>query len=191
MERLHNTLAEHPRLFKLGRNLDPFDAMPRAVIAYYNTIHAATGLSPVEIVFGQRRRDRGDLITTNNNKLWEALYQSRVERQTSWKKIREKLIREKQTRVDRANNRSVVYSNGPLTLGTTVYRRLRTARNKTAARYEGPYKIITIRENNLFTIRDVKYPFKSRTVHLEELRVPREVSGLESGCGAQQETPRR
>lgn len=186
VERLHNTLGEHLRLFRLGRNLTPYDAMPRAVIAYNNTIHAATGLSPVEIVFGQKHRDRGDLLTVNNHALQMSLYADRTKRQQTWGKIREKLIREKQTRVNKANERVVKYKRGPLSLGTVVYRRLRTARNKTAARYEGPYKIITIREHNLFTIRDMNHPFRSRTVHLEELRVPHLVPQLERDDDAQQ-----
>lgn len=185
VERLHSTLGEHLRLLKLGRNLDPYDAMPRAIIAYNNTIHAATGLSPVEIVFGQRRRDRGDLITVNSQGLGEELRMERVKRRETWAKVREKLVKEKHSRVDRANNRAMVYKKGPLPLGTIVYRRLRTARTKSAARYEGPYKIITIRENNLFTIKDIQYPFRSRTVHLEELRIPKIVSNPGPGGDAQ------
>ncbi|XP_066908911.1 uncharacterized protein [Halyomorpha halys] len=57
-------------------------------------------------------------------------------------------------------------------IGTVVYRRLGSNRSKQSRRYEGPFRVITIREHNVVTIESVQEPRKRRKVHVEQLRFP-------------------
>lgn len=53
---VHNTLGEHLRIFRAQVKVEQLEAVART---YNNTIHRATGLTTVEIVFGICDRNRG------------------------------------------------------------------------------------------------------------------------------------
>lgn len=61
---------------------------------------------------------------------------------------------------------------GALKIGTIVYRRKSTNRGKELARYEGPFRVVAIREHNIVSIESISEPKKRRTVHIEQLKLP-------------------
>ena len=92
-------------------------------------------------------------------------------RRKIWARVRDKIVKEKRKRVTR-HNLSVRNLMGNLKIGTVVYRKVGTNRGKELQRYEGPFRVVTIREHNIVTIESLKEPKKRRTVHVEQLKLP-------------------
>lgn len=176
IERLHSTLSDHLRVYHVEHGLEPDAAMPRAVAAYNHSIHSSTGFSPFEILFGLRERRRDISGTVVNAEIPEHLVNNRIKLGRLWEKARGRIEAEKSRRVAR-HNVNVKDAMGKLKIGTVVYRRLGSNRGKETIRYEGPFRVVVIREHNVVTIESLREPKKRRTVHIEQL-------GLPSGDGA-------
>nr|XP_024218534.1 uncharacterized protein LOC112211313 [Halyomorpha halys] len=168
IERLHSTLSDHLRVYHADKGLEPDEAMVRAIAAYNHSIHTTTGFSPFEVLFGLQGRRRNFMDTAEAD--WEIVNHGMVMRKL-WEKARGRIEREKCRRVERQNLnfRDVI---GDIRIGTVVYRRLGSNRSKESRRYEGPFRVITIREHNVVTIESIHEPRKRRTVHVEQLRFP-------------------
>lgn len=171
VERLHSTLGDHLRVFHVDKGLDADRAMPKALAAYNHSIHMATGFSPFEALFGlcDRRRNSGD--TAIDEDMGEQLAANRITLTKTWDDIHRKLVAEKSRRVERCNIR-VKDRMADLKIGSIVYRQLVSNRSKVHARYEGPFKVVVLREHNVVTIQSLTDPRKRRTVHIEQLKIP-------------------
>lgn len=175
VERLHSTLSDHLRIYQAEHGLDPDIAMEKAVAAYNHSIHTATGFAPFEVLFGLRGRQRDVTATAICSAVRQEAFDRRVALGTLWETVRRRLVKGKRDRVTRDNAR-VRDRFGDLRIGTIVYRRVGSNRSKEPVRYEGPFRVVVIREHNLVTIESVKEPRKRRTVHLEQLKLPLEGS---------------
>ncbi|XP_066905246.1 uncharacterized protein [Halyomorpha halys] len=58
IERLHSTLSNQLWVYHADKGLEPDEAMVRAIAAYNHSIHATTGFSPFEVLFGLQGRRR-------------------------------------------------------------------------------------------------------------------------------------
>lgn len=171
VERLHSTLSDHLRVYHVDKGLAPDKAMPRAVAAYNHSIHSATGFSPFEILFGLRGRRRDSGGTVVDEALFHTIVGNRAALGRIWGKSIEKIQREKRKRVSRENV-MVKDTMDAIKIGTVVYRKVGSNRNKEVVRYEGPFKVVVIREHNVVTIESVREPKRRRTVHIEQLKLP-------------------
>ncbi|XP_066909591.1 uncharacterized protein [Halyomorpha halys] len=166
--RLHGMLRDHLRLYQADQGLEPDVAMPKAMAAYNHSVHTVTGFSPFEILFwlcGIRRDYKGtagdgDEISNNH-----------VTRKKLWEKVRGKLEREKTRRVA-GENLNLTYRKGMIKIGTIVYIKLGSNRGNRIQRYEGLFREIIIREDNVVTIESIREPKKRRTVHIQQLKLP-------------------
>lgn len=180
IERLHNTLGEHLRLFQLHRGLGAHAAMPRAVLAYNNTIHSATGFTPVEVVFGHPLRNRGDILTTAFMHLRDAVLHKRKQLANISAKTHSKLLKEK---LSRANRICLAVPDGShkVKLGMTVYRQPPSSRRKGDRRYEGPFRVIALREHNIISIQELTGAQRVKHTHIRHLRIPLDPGTAETG----------
>ncbi len=128
--------------------------MPRAILAYNNTIHSATGFTPVELVFGHPPRNRGDLLTAMTTQLRETVSHRRRRLVEIGTKAREKLIRGKETRAARIATASPDQSHR-VKLGLIVYCRPPSRRNKGEPKYEGPFRVVALKEHNIVSIQEI------------------------------------
>lgn len=171
VERLHSTLSDHLRVYHVEQGLEPDAAMPRAIAAYNHSIHTSTGFAPFEMLFGLRERRRDSRDTVVDEEISENLVNNRIKLAKIWEKAQRKMEAEKSRRVARQNV-NVKDVMGNIKIGTVVYRRIGSNRGKEAIRYEGPFRVVVIREHNLVTVESVKEPKKRRTVHIEQLKLP-------------------
>lgn len=171
IERLHSTLSDHLRIYQVEKGLEPDVAMDKAVSAYNHSVHAVTGFSPFEILFGLRNRRRDAISTAVEADVADCLVLNRVTLGKRWDKVRQRMECEKSKRVARENLR-VKDIFGDLKIGAIVYRKKGTNRGKEVVRYEGPFRVIALREHNVVSIESVSEPKKRRTVHLEQLKLP-------------------
>lgn len=87
-----------------------------------------------------------------------------MERKNLWEKVRDKIEIAKHRRVFKENFR-VKDLMGDIKIGSIVYLNLCYNRGKELLRYEGPYRVVIIREHNIVKIEGLKEP-KRRTVHI-------------------------
>lgn len=171
VERLHSTLGDHLRVYHVDKGLEPGVAMPKAITAYNHTIHMATGFSPFEMLFGLRGRQRDTSATVVDEDIAEVLINNRLGLNGVWNKARRKIEKEKGRRVAR-ENMGIRDRMEDIKIGVIVYRKRGSNRGKEIERYEGPFKVVGIREHNIVTIQSVSDPRKRRTVHIEQLKIP-------------------
>lgn len=55
-------------------------------------------------------------------------------------------------------------------ISSIVYRKISSNRGKEILRYEGPFKVVVIREHNIVTIESLHKPCKRKTIHVEQLK---------------------
>ncbi|XP_066905642.1 uncharacterized protein [Halyomorpha halys] len=168
IKRLHGTLSDHLPLYHIDKGLEPDVAMPKAIAAYNHSIHTATGFSPFEIgLQGHQRYYKGMGVDG------EEIQNNHVARRKSCEKARERMEKEKTRRVGRENLK-VTDIMEAIRIGTIIYRKLGSNIGKEIQRYEGPFRVMIIREhnNNTVTIESINEPKKKRTVHIEELKLP-------------------
>lgn len=171
IERLHSTLGDHLRVYHVDKGLEPHVAMPRAITAYNHSIHSATGFSPFEMLFGLRGRQRDPTATMVDEETADTLLNNRLELTEIWKKAHRKITKEKSKRVAR-ENMAVRDRLDDIRIGSVVYRKLGSNRGKEIERYEGPFRVVGIREHNIVMIQSIKEPRKRRNVHIEQLKIP-------------------
>nr|XP_014288447.1 uncharacterized protein LOC106688479 [Halyomorpha halys] len=144
IERLHGTLSDHLRLYQIDKDLEPDEAMIRTIAANNHSVHTVTGFAPFEILFGLRgpKRDYRNTVIDG-----EEIVGNGMALRKTWDKVRERIEKEKAKRVARRNEgvRDIV---GKIGIGTVVYRRVSSNRGKEPQRYEGPFRVIIIREHN-------------------------------------------
>ncbi|XP_066904201.1 uncharacterized protein [Halyomorpha halys] len=167
IERLHNTLSDHLRVYQLDKGLEPDDAMNRALAAYNHSIHTVTGFSTFEVLFGMRGRRRDYRGTVGEG---ETIHNGASLRKV-WDRVKSRLEGEKTKRVTRQNT-DVRDVTGKIGIGMIVYRRVGTNWGKEVQRYKVPFRVIVIMEHSVFTIESVNEPKKRRTVHIEQLKLP-------------------
>ncbi|XP_066906507.1 uncharacterized protein, partial [Halyomorpha halys] len=117
--------------------------MPKAMVAYNHSVHTVTGFSPFEVLFGLRGHQRDYKCTAANG---EEIHNNHVARRKLWEKARGRMEKEKSRRVTRENLK-VTDRMGAIKIGTIVYRKLGSNRGKEIQRYEGPFRVIIIREH--------------------------------------------
>lgn len=161
IERLHSTLLEHYRLLE-----GPADErMQQAIIAYNNTIHSSTNLTPLEIVLGHTAtRNPFDMLYTKE--YYQDLVNKHVKAMEEvYNKLHDKLRQEKTKRTEKQSKEDTSFK-----IGDTIYTRTYN-RNKKVRRFIGPWKIIKLLEHNKCQIEHLKTN-KKKTVHLADISRP-------------------
>ena len=165
-ERLHSTLIEHYRLFKIKYpNFKPHEIMPYCVLAYNSSIHSQTLNSPFELVFGI------DIEIPNYNP--EAtITQEYNEKHRNLMQIVYQII---QQRIEDSKERTLLKANKntnqPFNEGDIVFKKIPPGFHKKHQNpYSGPYTIISILEHNKALILNHKTDEQCIT-HLSNLRL--------------------
>ena len=155
IERLHSTLTEHLHLLDIARNIKGTEAMARAVLAYNDSIHSATGHTPLALMF--RRMD-------------ETATRSSEERQAEVASREEK---KKVTRTRIINNKKGEDITKLIRVGSEVFKKNFYKRKKTDSRFLGPYRVVQLMSRNRVLIVRSEHPEKRKEiVHLNEIKLP-------------------
>jgi transposase InsO family protein len=174
VERLHNTLTEHLHLRQVISGRDDRTAMRRAQIAYNNSIHRATGYTPMEIVFGQISAERGVRLKEVHAGEGEFMRQKERERRLLNVKIKQKLEKEKTQRTGKINEKVARNIMELIKIGDTVFRKNFYKRRKGDLRFLGPYKVTDILDRYRVGLQHATQPHRKKVItHVNELKLPR------------------
>ena len=147
VERLHNTLTEHLHLINEDRKITGRTAMARAVLAYNNSIHSATGLTPLEGMFRWKRDGKTD------------------------RQIQNTLEREKSSRSDRESRTRDNTKYDTIKIGDVVFVENFCKRLKTDPRYLGPYTVSEKLERyRIKLLTNSPRGNRTRIVHVNEVK---------------------
>ena len=168
VERFHSTIIEHIRILKHNFKEPIQELMRYAIIAYNNSIHSATGLTPFEITFGHTQTRNTMDIFYDNQYYQQYVNNHKQKLQCVYERIREELLNNKKNIADKRNsnkNKQTTFQ-----IGQTVYEsKTSNNRNKTTEKFIGPYKITKLNDDNTAEItRDNKI----KKIHLRQLRQP-------------------
>lgn len=172
IERFHSTIIEQIRILK-SRYKEPLSQLvPYAVIAYNNTIHSSTNLTPLELTLGHTKlRDPFDLYY-DKQMYSEYVHNHKEKLNLLYNKVRDKIIYTKGKVVESKNKNA----NNPFKEGQVVYETsYKFKRNKTGEKFSGPYKIKQLLPGNKAIIQKINKNNEltaGRTVHLKNLRQP-------------------
>lgn len=141
------------------------ERMQQAIIAYNNTIHSSTNLTPLEIVLGHTAtRNPFDMLYTKE--YYQDLVNKHVKAMEEvYNKLHDKLRQEKTKRTEKQSKEDTSFK-----IGDTIYTRTYN-RNKKVRRFIGPWKIIKLLEHNKCQIEHLKTN-KKKTVHLADISRP-------------------
>lgn len=102
IERFHSTLIEIYRLAKYEhKNTDAASVMTYSILAYNNTIHSVTGLTPFEVVFGHTDNNNVFNIDFHHNYMQQLLKDHAKRTKYLYKYLEEKMVSQKQKVRDR------------------------------------------------------------------------------------------
>lgn len=166
IERLHSTLIEHYRLFKLKHpNLKPHEVMPYCVLAYNSSIHSQTLKTPFELIFGYDveipNYDPEYLMTQEYNQKFKHLMK------IVYHIIHERIEASKDKTLARTNKDT----NQPFNEGDIVYKKIPPGFHKKHKNpFSGPYTIVSLLEHNKAIILNHKTDEQTIT-HLSNLRL--------------------
>ena len=148
VERAHNTITEHLHLLKLSKNLEADEALPRAIIAYNNSIHSSTRYTPLELALAID----GDTLNRR--------------RETT-----KRILKEKQLRINRWNKKNAEELGRMARVGSTVYKKNFYKRRKGDIRFVGPYVIRRRLRHNRVLIERCNAPRgRKEILHIDDLK---------------------
>ncbi|KAL1139016.1 hypothetical protein AAG570_009077, partial [Ranatra chinensis] len=153
IERLHGTLQEHLHILRIGRGMTGEEAWARALLAYNNSLHLATGYTPLELMRAWQREDSpvsieyvcGELVDQDDRK--------------------------KRDRVDRLNIKATDRWNR-VQAGDYVFIKNWYRRRKTDPRFVGPFIVDTNLSRFRLKVKCVETG-RVRVIHANESRPPR------------------
>ncbi|KAL1130397.1 hypothetical protein AAG570_013335 [Ranatra chinensis] len=152
VERLHSTLLEHLHLLRIGRGIVGDEAWARALLAYNNSVHSATGRTPLELMRSWQQSDPPVSVMDECVGLVEADE------------------RRKSDRVDRANEKATDRWDR-VRVGDQVFLRNWYRRRKSDPRFVGPYVVASKLRRYRLRVRD-SATGRTRVVHVRETRPP-------------------
>ncbi|KAL1139230.1 hypothetical protein AAG570_006216 [Ranatra chinensis] len=152
VERLHSTLLEHLHLLGIGRGIVGDEAWARALLAYNNSVHSATGRTPLELMRSWQQSDPPVSVMGECVGLVEA---------DEWRKI---------DRVDRANEKATDRWDR-VRVVDQVFLRNWYRRRKSDPRFVGPYVVASKLRRYRMRVRD-SATGRTRVVHVRETRPP-------------------
>ncbi|KAL1140003.1 hypothetical protein AAG570_006980 [Ranatra chinensis] len=154
IERLHSTLGEHMRLLEKGKGITGSEAVIRATIAYNESVHSATGKTPMELMRAWRRVVRDMPI------------------EIDMEKVRDRVKENKIKRIEHINERKKYRKPGELKVGMRVYIKNLVRRNKNDALYNGPYLIKELLNRHRVILRKETWGQGKEIIrHIDEVRV--------------------
>ena len=169
VERFHSTLLEHLRCLDEGGERSSLSRMKLAIIAYNNSISSATGLTPNEIVFGHTKlRNPLDLYYD------ETFYQNQTQQHKERMKILYERIKQKdQTRKTKTQEKQKEkVKQTEWKIDEMVYVKNLTKSNKLQKPYFGPYKILTVFDNDTVEVETKRGIQRYHTRYLKHGIVP-------------------
>lgn len=184
IERLHSTLLEHIRIFRVKeetkkKNIE--ELVQLALLAYNNTIHTNTGKSPNEILFGETVLEI-DQPKTNDNIISDYTDKMKLLHemvQTTNKRQKEKYIE--------YHNKSIVNPQNLFKPGQKVYLKENPTRgHKTTAKFKGPFILTSVNPDNTATIQlDAT---TNKKVHLSNLKTLLQMDETNNSRGTNHQT---
>lgn len=175
IERLHSTIIEHIRLLKQTNNEPIKNLMNYAIIAYNNSIHSATGFTPLELVFGHTNTRCPFEIFYDKTYYQDYVNTHKEKLKHTYERVKENMVTNKE-KVQEKKNENCKESS-LFSIGQKVFEKDVSARNKTKNRYTGPYIISKIYPNNT---ADITKNNKTKRIHLKLLRRPIVTDGSSS-----------
>lgn len=176
VERFHSTLIEIYRIAKYEKNdQDAASVMTYAIMAYNNTIHSATGLTPFEVVFGHT--DSGNLfdIDRERNLLQKLLIDHRKRLKVLYESISDKLVKDKV----KVRNKKGGEDPPEIKEGDTIFMKdTRVRKPKEKPRYEKA-KVIGKPDKNIIPVQVKK---RNTRVAIKNIKRPPQVArGITDG----------
>jgi hypothetical protein len=174
VERSHHVIWEYLKQFTNKDNWDSY--LKLAAFSYNTSIHESTRYTPYKLVFGKTTRAPSsdpDINNLNNEsytnyliKLFNKIKDTQMYARENLidSKHRSKHYYDKRTRINRINTDDMVY----------LLKKPR--KNKLSDQYTGPYKIISVLNNN-----NVKLDLgsnKTRVVHLDKIKLCKKAISL-------------
>lgn len=167
IERMHSTLIEHLRILRAQDKKTNIKILVKyALIAYNNSIHASTSYTPLELILGHTNsRDPFDMFL--DTRFYKEYVNDHINKlNLIYENIKEKIHT---TKEKIAGTRNPTESHSFKT-GQTVYvKKTSNIKGKTKEKFEGPYVIQKIFDDNTVEIRKNNQVQK---VHLRLLRRP-------------------
>lgn len=140
--------------------------MKLAIIGYNNSIHSATGLTPLELTLGHTKaHDPFDLCYDQdfyNNYLTKHVNRLKL----LYENLGEKMQEEKEKNTEKRNTKLQTKT---LQAGQEVYLKQTVGnRSKTTPKFTGPYEVKKVLKNNTATMVDKNN--KEKKVHIKNLK---------------------
>lgn len=165
IERFHSTLIEIYRLAKYEQKpSDASSVMTYAIIAYNNSIHSVTNLTPFEVVFGHTDSNDAFDVDFQRNYMQHLMKDHAKRTAFLYKYLTDKTIKDKEKRNDDSIGENITFNKGEIIYSKLVNKR----RAKDTPRYE---KAVVTGETSR-NIVPVQIRNRETTVPVKNIRNP-------------------
>lgn len=157
------------------------DALPSAILSINSSVHATTGLTPFELIFGRRHALRTSEVmeTRSPEQMFSELSEDARERNRAEAVARQSQAQQASAERFNASHRPLSFEVGELVLARTIGRR-----TKLQNRFTGPYRV-TRKNDDIYTIENVEGTRRERLErHISDLKKYLEREGSDEEAAA-------